>query len=136
MNVRTKYILAILGIPILSGLVMLASVWYTPQYPALSFVPLVVLLGSFVAVVWVVRRFQGQLPSATAEEKQTAVRAHRRLAWIYIAGLLLGVATEIRDLLALPHGLGYLLPLIPIGLAARHFRIAAMLNRGANQPVS
>jgi hypothetical protein len=131
MNVRTKFIVSFFAICVGCSMVMMESILLLPRIPMLRFVPLIALIVAFVGAFWLIKHYRGRLPSLTPSQRQRAIRANRQLAWMYLGGLALGLATQGKELSTFPHGVGYLIPLIPIGLATLHFRAAAQLSQKA-----
>jgi hypothetical protein len=129
MNIRTEYLSWFMGICFSAVLINIVSESLIPQYPAVRFVPLASLLAAMIAVLFLFRYFRGRLPPASPKQLTRAIRSSRRLGWIYVGGIVFGLLTEGREILSLPHAMGFLLPLIPIGLAAFNFRNAALLSR-------
>jgi hypothetical protein len=131
MNLRMRFMAAFFGICFAGVMVMFVSIWFTPRYPLLSWLPLAAWAAMFAGVFWLFRHYRGRLPPPTPNQRAKAIRSHRRMAWIYLGGLVLGLIANGREILTLPHRLGFILPLIPIGLAAIHLRVAAQLSQKA-----
>jgi hypothetical protein len=127
MNERTKYLAGFFGACFLGAIVMMASVFYVGKIPELRWVPLLVWLALFGFIFIWVRRFRGRLPKPTTKQLSRAAKANRRLGWIYLIGLIFGCITNGEEIIRLPHGIGFLIPIIPIALATYHFRQSARL---------
>jgi hypothetical protein len=95
--------------------------------------PVAIFVVACAGIYWLRRHYRNRLPAPTPEQWQRAIKANRRLAWIYLGGLAFGLIAGGKELFALPHGVGFLLPLIPIGLATLHLRNAAKLSRKASE---
>ncbi|HVN92518.1 MAG TPA: hypothetical protein VMT38_02420 [Terracidiphilus sp.] len=136
MDIRTRYVFAIIGISVVAGLsislIMLFAVFHNLDIGAVAkwvILPIfaVVLLAGFL----IGRHYRGHLPPQTQEQRSKAIRANRRLAWMYLGGLAIVLITSRQDLLAIPYDLGLISLLIPVGLAILHFRVASKLSRKA-----
>ena len=133
MNARARFIASFIAICVCCSMMMTTSIFLLPRMPMLRWVPLIALVAAFAAVYWLFRYYRNRLPPPTPEQRQRAIKANRRMAWIYLGGLAFGLITSGGDLLTLPHGVGFLLPLIPLGLATIHLRTAARLSRMATE---
>jgi hypothetical protein len=133
MNVRARFMAGFFAICIACSMVSMASILLLPQEPMMRWVPAASFIAAFAGVYLLLRHYRSRLPAPTTEQRLRAIRANRRLAWIYLGGLAFGLISEGKELFAIPHGVGFLLPLIPIGLAAIHFRNAAQLSRKATE---
>lgn len=129
MNIRTQFLVWFIAICVGCSMMMMASIFLLPRLPMMRFVPLAAFVAAFVAVYSLFRHYRRRLPPPTPDQLQRAIKANRRLAWIYLGGLVLGLLSGGRELLNAAHGFGILSALIPIGLAAYHLRTAARLSR-------
>jgi hypothetical protein len=129
MDARTRFVVGFLAICFACSALSIASISFLPREPMMRWVPLASFAAAVAGVYWLRRHFRGRLPALTPEQRQRAIKAHRRQAWIYLGGLAFGLIAEGKVLFALPHGLGLLIPLVPIGLATIHLHSAAQLRR-------
>jgi Na+/H+ antiporter NhaD/arsenite permease-like protein len=97
--------------------------------PVLRWAPLFLVAAYFVIVFWLFRHYRGRLPRPTQEQKLNAARSIRRLAWFFFAAPILGLLAGWQDIASLPHGVGFLIPLIPILLGAYYLRLSIKLSR-------
>lgn len=133
MNPRTKYLVSFFGLCIASVILLMVIALQLPKHPQLRWALLIVWLAAFVAMFLLIRYFRGRLPPPTNNQNLKGARAARRMAWIYLGGLVVGLFARGQELLGLPYGLGFLLPLIPIALATYYFRLSARLTRSADK---
>jgi hypothetical protein len=80
------------------------------------------------------RFLQKMVPSPTAEQRRKGIRATKRLAWFYLIAPVVAYLVQWRELTALPHGLGYALPIFPVSLAVYYFRLSKRLSRESSSP--
>jgi len=132
-NARIRYLLSFFGICLTGIFLSMGAILLLPRYPMLRWVPLASFAAMFAAVYWLMRHFRGHLAVPTTNQRLRAAKASRRMAWIYFGGLAIGLAAEWRELLNAPHGLGFLVPFIPILLGTHYWRQATLLERSAAQ---
>jgi hypothetical protein len=133
MNTRARFMAGFFAICITCSMVSMASILLLQREPMMRWVPAASFVAAFVGVYLLLKHYRSRLPAPTTEQRIRAIKANRRLAWIYLGGLAFGLISEGKELFAIPHGVGLLLPLIPIGLAMIHFRNAAQLSRKATE---
>jgi len=89
------------------------------------------LVLAFVLLFWWIRRFRGRFKPSQRQLTKGA-RSARNLGILYIVAPLLAYLTQGSQLIALPYGLGFWLPIIPLTLAVHYLRLSARLRRQAN----
>ena len=129
MNTRTQYVLGIFGACFFASTIMMVSVFFVSRWPTLRWAPLIALLALFVFGFWWFRRFQGRLPKPTQKQLSKAAKATKRLGLIYLIAPVLAYLLYGNELIHLPYGLGFLLPIFPLALAAHYLRLSARLAR-------
>ena len=88
---------------------------------------------AFVLFYWWIRRSRGRF-KLNQRQLTKAARSARNLGLLYIVAPVLGYLTRGSELIALPHGLGFVLPIIPLALAVHYLRLSARLQRQSNIP--
>jgi hypothetical protein len=87
---------------------------------------------AFALLFWWIRRFQGRF-KLNQTQLTKAARSARNLGLLYIVAPVLAYLTRGSELMALPHGLGFVLPIIPLSLAVHYLRLSARLQQQSNK---
>lgn len=128
-NIQTKYLVGVFGACFLGVAVMTVSDVFVPENPALRWAPLIAWAAVIVFVLWWVRRFRGKLPKPTKKQLSWAARSSKRVGWIYIVSPVIAYLAFGDQLIRLPYGLGFLLPIFPLALGVHNLRLSARLSR-------
>jgi drug/metabolite transporter (DMT)-like permease len=129
MNTRTQYLLGFFGACIFASTITMTSIFFVPRWPTLRWIPLITFLALFIFVFWWIRRYRGRLPKPTRKQLSKAAKATKRLGLIYLIGPVLAYLLDGNELIHLPYGLGFLLPIFPLALAVHNLRLSARLAR-------
>ena len=133
MDERRKYLFGFFAICIAFALslqiTILAMVFAHIQWLSKA-LPFEVIVA-FVLLFWWIRRFRGRF-KLNQRQLTKAARSARNLGILYIAAPVLAYITQGSMLFSLPHGLGFWLPIIPLGLAVHYLRLSARLQEQFN----
>jgi len=91
------------------------------------------LVIAFVALFWWIRRFRGRV-MLNQRQLTKAARSTKNLGILYIVAPVLAYLTQGSTLISLPYGMGFWLPVIPLGLAVHYLRLSARLQEQSNSP--
>jgi uncharacterized iron-regulated membrane protein len=138
MNTRTQFRLGFFGACIFASTIMMVSIFFVPRWPTLRWIPLIALLALFGFGYWWFRRFRGRLPKPTKKQLSKAAKATKRLGLIYLIAPVLAYLLDGNELIHLPYGLGFLIPIFPLALAVHYLRLSARLaqQQGADEALS
>jgi hypothetical protein len=129
MNPRARFVLIFYGYCFAMTFTMAATIFFMKTKPSLRWAILCEVIVLFTGTVWITLRLRKNLPKPSIDQRLRGARAAKRMGWIYLGGLALGLATNWRETLwGPPHGFGFLLPLLPICFATHYFRLAARLK--------
>jgi hypothetical protein len=131
MKLRTQFLSGLFTGCFFGTAVLAVTGLFIARVPALRWV----LLAEWVAIFgfaysWI-RRFQGRLPKPTRKQESKVASSARNLGVFFIVAPVLGYIARGSELIALPYGLGFILPLIPLGLAVYCLRVSAQLRRNS-----
>jgi len=128
-NIRAKYLVGVFGACFLGVAVMTVSVSFAPENSALQWAPLIAWAAFIVFVLLWARRFRGKLPKPTKKQLSWAARSSKRAGWIYIVSPVIAFLAFGDQLIRMPYGLGFLLPIFPLALGVHNLRFSARLSR-------
>jgi uncharacterized iron-regulated membrane protein len=129
MNPRTKFLTGFFGAVFAASAIMMASIFFIKEAPALRSVPLFSLMALFAFLFWWYRRFRGLLPKPTKRQLSAAARTAKRRGFMYVIAPVIAYIVDGKELIRLPHGLGFLLPIFPAAFAVHYLRLSARLSQ-------
>jgi hypothetical protein len=137
MNARIRLFAVFYGYCLIGVLTLATTVFFIGSGPHLGQAILIEWIAILVGAIWIFKRLGRNLPPATTDQKARAARNAQRMGWIYLGGLVLGLLVDGKAILwGPPHGLGFLLPLIPISLSVYYLRLSARLKSSASMDSS
>jgi peptidoglycan biosynthesis protein MviN/MurJ (putative lipid II flippase) len=133
MDERSKFLFGFIAMCIAVGLSLQITVLVMVfgHMPGLRRALPVEAIVGFVLLYWWIRRSKGRLPNPSKTEMAKAARNARNLGVFFIAAPMLGYLLRGSEYLALPYGLGFIIPIVPLMLAIYFLRLSARLRKAS-----
>ncbi len=133
MNERRNYLFGFFAICIAMALSLQITVLLMAFHhiPGLRWALPIELAIGVLLLYWWIRRFHGRI-KLNERQLNKGSRSARNLGILYIVAPVLAYLTQGSELISLPYGLGFWLPIIPLSLAVHYLRQSKRLNEQAN----
>ena len=129
MNPRARFVLIFLGYCFVATIVLASTVLLFPSRPQLGRAILVEWVAILAGGGLLFYRLRKRLPPPRTVQNEKAARIAQRIGWFYLGALVVGLLVRGKEILwGLPHGLGFVLPLIPLVLGVYYLRLSNRLK--------
>jgi hypothetical protein len=134
MNERSKFLFGFFAVCIALAISLQITVLLMVfgHMPGLRRALPVEAIVAFVLLYWWIRRFKGRLPKPSQAEMTKAARNARNLGLFFVGAPMLAYLVRGSEYFALPYGLGFILPIVPLSLAIYYLRLSARLRNASD----
>jgi hypothetical protein len=133
MHSRKQYLAVFYGCCVVYAIVLTTTLLALLNSPTL--LARVIILESFlffVVLLSVFQYFRKRQSPSTSGQKSKAANNAQRVGWFFIAAPILGLLMNGKQTASVfPHGLGLLIPLIPLSIGIYYLRLAVRLKAAA-----
>jgi hypothetical protein len=128
MDPRMRYLVFFFGFCFLAVVVLASTALVLQSGPQLARAVVAEWIVFLVGGVLLFQRLRKTLPAPSIDQKSKAAKSARMMGWLYLGGAGVGLLTNGQKLAPLPHGIGYVIPLIPVALGVYYLRLSAKLK--------